>query len=752
MDVVEYAAYKNNNQYYLATKYGGFKVPTDPLGNVTYNYGDALTEAWWHTNTLTFGSNKKPDSYYVASRADQMVAGLTTAFDNIAADLDSSASSVAANSTRVGTDTAVFQAVFDSGDWSGELRAYTIDTNGVIATSPVWNAAEKLDALSEPAIATRKIFTVKPAGSLTADKVNFVWSEIDTTQQDKLRKVIIGAPVDATTGENRLKFLRGSRVLERTTTPVLNQTNPFRERGSRLGDIVNSDPQFIHKQDYGYAQWSSSYSTFRTSTAYQNRLPMVVVGANDGMLHGFRADVDAVNGPTYGGTELFAYVPNGVYDHLFELTLVPPTPYEHNYYVDGTARVADAWLGTEWKTIVVGTTGAGGKSVFALDITDPANMTKAKVLWEFSPPEMGYTLYQPAIVPLSSSEFGVVVTSGYEAPGTDGKIWILNPADGSIRQTITVNNSGSLGSPLLADLNNDRIADRIYVGDTNGNLWRFDNTGSGDFDAPSSLKASGQPIPLFIAQIETPPALPIRQAITAAPVSAFNIKGEHMVFFGTGSFYRVGDNDILANPPINTFYGIIDRGSPIVGRSALLEQEILDQQAAYGKNVRAVTENMMDPSKDGWYLDLVWKGTYGGPGPVGERVVSRAIVRDDRVIFSTLIPSADPCAAGGTSFIMELGMYYGGRLDYSVFDINKDKVLNDQDKITVTINGVPTLVPVSGIDPGVGIIKTPAAIELPSPGDVGEVKVVSGSKSGQLSTVGEASSVNLGRQSWEQLR
>ena len=732
LDVVEYAAYKNNNQYYLATKYGGFKVPAG------YNYGDALTEAWWHTNTLTFGSNKKPDNYYVASRADQMVEGLTTAFANIAADLRSSASSVAANSTRVGTDTAVFQAAFDSGDWSGELLAYTIDTNGVIATSPVWNAAVKLDALSEPAIATRKIFTVKPAGSLTTDKVNFVWSEIDTTQQDKLRKVVgIGAPVDATTGEKRLNYLRGERVNERTT---LDQTKLFRQRGSRLGDIVNSDPQFIYKQDYGYAQWSSSYSTFRTSTAYQNRLPMVVVGANDGMLHGFRADVNA-----NGGAELFAYVPNGVYDHLFELTL--PT-YDHNYYVDGTARVADAWLGTEWKTIVVGTTGAGGKSVFALDITDPANMTKAKVLWEFSPPEMGYTLYQPAIVPLSSSEFGVVVTSGYEAPGTDGKIWILNPADGSIRQTITVNNSGSLGSPLLADLNNDRIADRIYVGDTNGNLWRFDNTGSGDFDAPSSLKASGQPIPLFIAQIDqTPPALPIRQAITAAPVSAFNIKGEHMVFFGTGSFYRVGDNEILANPPVNTFYGIIDRGSPIVGRSTLLEQEILDQRTVTYYDVRAVTENPMDPSKDGWYLDLVWKGTYGGPGPVGERVVSRAIVRDDRVIFSTLIPSADPCAAGGTSFIMELGMYYGGRLGYSVFDINKDSAVNDQDKVIFNINGVPTSLPVSGIDPRVGIIKTPAAIELPDD----EVKVVSGS-SGQLGTVGEASSINLGRQSWEQLR
>jgi type IV pilus assembly protein PilY1 len=352
---------------------------------------------------------------------------------------------------------------------------------------------------------------------------------------------------------------------------------------------------------------NSSYNAFRSSSAYQNRPPIVVVGANDGMLHGFRADVDAVNGPLSGGTEVFAFVPNGVYDNLFELTL--PT-YDHNYYVDGTARVADAWLGSTlgWRTIAVGTTGAGGKSVFALDITDPQNMSKNNVLWEFSPPEMGYTLFQAAIVPLSATQFGVVVTSGHEAPGADGKIWILDPANGSILQTITVPGSGSLGSPLVADLTNDRIADRIYVGDTQGKLWRFDHEVSG-WQAPSGLQVSGKPIPLFIAQIDqTPPALPIPQAITAAPTSAFNIKGEHMVFFGTGSFYRVGDNEVLANPPLDTFYGIIDRGTPIIGRSTLLEQEILAQVATYGFNARAVTENLMDPSKDGWYLDLVWKG------------------------------------------------------------------------------------------------------------------------------------------------
>ncbi|HUD96775.1 MAG TPA: hypothetical protein VMO24_04480, partial [Woeseiaceae bacterium] len=119
------------NQYYLATKYGGFLAPDDFDPDT---HTGALPLDWWHSNgeTLTsFGrgatpdvvSFPRPDNYYVAGEADQMVESLTKAFARISAELRSSASSVAANSTRLGSDTAVFQASFDSTNWSGELQA-----------------------------------------------------------------------------------------------------------------------------------------------------------------------------------------------------------------------------------------------------------------------------------------------------------------------------------------------------------------------------------------------------------------------------------------------------------------------------------------------------------------------------------------------------------------------------------------------------------------------------------------------------
>ena len=72
LDVLEYQTYVNNNQYYYATKYGGFTVPSG------YTYGGALPADSWYNSTNTLGSNKQPDNYFTASNAALMQSG---AFD-----------------------------------------------------------------------------------------------------------------------------------------------------------------------------------------------------------------------------------------------------------------------------------------------------------------------------------------------------------------------------------------------------------------------------------------------------------------------------------------------------------------------------------------------------------------------------------------------------------------------------------------------------------------------------------------------
>lgn len=735
---------KANNQYWLAAKYGGFKVPTD--FGAALSRTSALDQAWWYTTSDMLalgtdgngGTERRPDNFFVASDATNMVEGLRKAFAQISNEVQSTTASLATNSTRLETDTAVFQSRLDSRFWSGDLLARRVGSNGTVESNAAWSAAQKLDSLSS--VDSRKIFTSTPATTagasnelITTTGVNFTWNALSNAQRALLQRT---GESTTTIAENRLAYLRGDRTNEITTE---DRTKPFRQRGSRLGDIVNSDPQYIHNQDFGYSRlsWSNgavgtAYTAFRATDAYKTRTPMVLVGANDGMLHGFDARVGTTDA-TNGGNELFAYVPNSVFGNLINLT---DPAYSHRYYVDGTPRASDVYINGGWKTMVVGTTGAGGKSVFALDITNPGNMGSNSVMWEFSHPDMGYTMGQPALVALPNQKFGVIVSSGYHdnAP-ENGKVWILDAANGSIIRQFQLPTTGNLGSPLAADTDYDQVADRVYIGDTLGNIWRIDLIGStpSAWGVPSTLGSS----PLFIAKDGSGN----RQAVTAPLSSAFNDKNQHMVLFGTGSFYRNGDNEIPNNPPVESFYGVIDRGTPIDGRSTLLKQTVLKEDTVNGNRVRAISDNALT-TQNGWYIDLGWLEGTGATGAKGERVISKATLRTDRVIFTTMTPSADPCAFGGSSFIMAMNLSSGSRLNYVYFDSSGDGKLDAGDTTTIGDNQNIPWSGISGTNDGVVKGVTPLYKWL----------CFAGSSGATPQCIPVAGSQRFGRHSWREVR
>lgn len=756
VDVLENTALLGpaRNQYYLAAKYGGFDVPDDfnPLTRSA-----PLDEEWWHSNgeMVSWGNTsfKRPDNFYIAGQADRMIESLREAFRNISSELSSSSSSIAANSTSLENDTAVYQASFNSARWSGELVAYELQGT-VISATPFWRASEILDAKTDVQMDSRKIFTAQPMTensgvyrSTTGSE--FDWAGLTLAQRNALANDGDGGSVSDSVAQNRLDYLRGKRNNERTDD---NQIRMFRQRGSRLGDIINSSPVYVHRENFGYFRLdsqsafsgiSTSYAEFRNTNTYTTRPPFLLVGANDGMLHAFDASVTAGGN---GGEELFAYVPTGIVDKLWELT---DPDYSHKYYVDGTPVVTDAWLGASlgWRTMAVGTTGAGGSSVFALDVTDPLNMDASDVLWEFSHQDLGLTMQKPGVSALANGKFGVAVSSGYDTALVNGKVWFLDASNGQVMKEISIPTNGAeLGSPLLVDVNADRIADRMYVADTGGKVWRvdIDDSSVSNWQEPSGLRSGGTMQPLFQAATGQP--------VTADLVAALNENGEVMVFFGTGSFQNIGDNVVGNSPVTESFYGIIDRGVA-VARNTLLEQEILDQTTQNGNRLRLVSKNQPSGTYNGWYIDLLWKTSNGGPGPKGERVVSQAVVRSDRVIFPTLIPSEDPCEAGGQSWLMEVNLYSGGQLDYEVFDINNDGKIDGNDRIPgdgdEDGDGQPDPEPPSGKDPDIGIIQKPTIIEDCVDGD--ECKIVSGS-SGEAKVIQEKGIEPVGRINWEQLR
>ena len=140
----------------------------------------------------------------------------------------------------------------------------------------------------------------------------------------------------------------------------------------------------------------------------------------------------------------------------------------------------------------------------------------------------------------------------------------------------------------------------------------------------------------------------------------------------------------------------------------------------------------------------------GYSGYSGERVISDLQVNNGRLIYNTIIPSADPCDFGGKSWLMEQNPIYGTRLDTSVFDVNNDSAINDADYVTITENGITVKVPVSG--QAFDQLKSKDTIISDTDNLDVERKFSSGSNGEIISVLEKGGGDLFGRQAWRQLQ
>lgn len=682
----------------------------DPQNLTTYTVGIALD------NQMLVDAARNGDGlFFRADNEQQLLDSLNSAIQDILAKT-SSAASVATNSTRLSADTLVFQARFSSADWSGDLVARSINPDGTIG-GIAWQAAQGI-----PAPSARNIVTFNRDANAVVD---FFFGNLSSAQQAELNKGATG--VDDGGGATRVSLLRG----ETLGAPDAR----FRQRATRLGDIINSDPAFVGEQDFGFRRLpgseGASYPAFVRSKA--SRLNTVFVGANDGMFRG----IDATN-----GRELFAYVPAEVYEDG-RLGRIVDADYARNHLftVDGTTRTVDAFLGGAWKSIVLGSTGAGGNAVFAIDASNPTNLNASSVLWEFSDENnaaMGRSIPVATAARMANGRWAAIISNGYNSAGHKAQLLIIDLETGALIRRIDTGigsstNPNGLSSPIPIDIDNDRITDAIYAGDLHGNLWKFDVSGNTPGSWRIAYGTAGTPAPLFDAN----------RPITSRPEVGLNPEGGVVVYFGTGKYFENTDNIVTASEPTHSFYGIFDDGDPVASRNDLLEQTVIGDfdSAEFGATVRITSNNELAPDDEGWFIDL----------PInGERHVAPPILRPGRIIFTTLIPDPDPCGSGGTSFIMELDALTGSRLaDESPFDLNDDTEFDSEDYFEVVIDGETVRVPVSGKESEVGIIKTPGVLQ--SEDSSFEFKYASGT-SGGIEVIRESSGADRGRLSWRQLR
>ncbi|MEO7129341.1 MAG: PilC/PilY family type IV pilus protein, partial [Rhodoferax sp.] len=512
-------------------------------------------------------------------------------------------------SARVETGTQLYLAYYHPTNWWGQLTAttlvYTAATDTVSLNSTAnWDASCVLSGGT--CAATGASNTAQPTGTGTASAgtrqlltwsgtagIPLQWTNLPTTQQGTLdaNDTMPGSP-----NGDRLGYLRGDRSNEigGSGSDVV-----FRTRNGVLGDIVNSSPTWVGAPSLPYTNLATdavyhtamtegtSYATYASNNA--TRTDVVYVGANDGFLHAFRAGAYTASGvfdstAPNDGLELLGYMPSAALAtiHNTSPTLDFSSPsYSHAVFVDATPGTGDLYYNGSWHTWLVGGMGAGGNaggpignttsttasgSIYALDITNPANFSEANVAvnptsvvlgdWgAYNNPNgstpitcvgntpvncgknLGNTFGTPIIRRLHDGNWAAIFGNGLNSSTGTAGIYIMEVSStgtisfrfldtgyGPSKDPMSNGSNNGIAYVSSADLDGDHITDYVYAGDVFGNLWRFDLTSNN-----ASVWAAGT-APLF----STPAGQPITTRVTVTSALSGSAPARVMIDFGTG--------------------------------------------------------------------------------------------------------------------------------------------------------------------------------------------------------------------------
>lgn len=379
----------------------------------------------------------------------------------------------------------IIAASFIFPGWEGHLRAY--DTTNMAAENSATTALKKVSTSD---------LSLPGGRQIVAPDVNILWDagELLYSRSAASRKIYTAIPDGS--AFQRIEF---STANVSTLEPILQDQNNDNEglidyiraggRDWKLADINHSNPILVGPPDGESNVMGSDYASFKLFHA--QRPKVIIVGANDGMLHCF--DVAS-------GEELWAYIPYNLLPKLKNMRLVDPTTgqryFNRDIYVDGSPTSADVYFDGDWHTILICGQGPGkGSSIggglnyyFALDIT---YINNPQPLWEFTAPGLGETWSVPAIgkVTVQGADTWVAfVGSGYDndPDRVVGNIfYAINIETGISFWSFTAPNINTSvifpdiqntipGSPSIVDMDKNGYADRVYVGDLDGRIWKID--------------------------------------------------------------------------------------------------------------------------------------------------------------------------------------------------------------------------------------------------------------------------------------
>jgi type IV pilus assembly protein PilY1 len=606
----------------------------------------------WHAAINSRGQ------YFSAQDSTELSDAMSSALGRAAADEGQPQGGVATASASLTSGNKKFIPSYRPVQWTGDLKAFSLDENGVAGTTALWTASENL-----PVPASRKIYTWTGSKSIP-----FNGSDLETAG--------ISGELGKGYSQDMVNYLRG-----------VTGNAAYRVRDGKLPDFINSSPTYVRDAiDLGYtgledAQGGTKYSKYLADIKGK-RAGVVAIGGNGGMLHIFN---DVATTTTKAGEEIFAYVPKTVLPNMWKLTdkKYGSDALYHQYFVDGDLVEHDYYNGTDWKSILVGSLGAGGRAIFSLDVTSttPSSFGANTVRWEHTDNDVGYITSDAEVgIEPGATVHKVFVGNGYGSVNGHAALLILDAATGlPIADTPIIAakgpGNGLGGVRLVRNAKQQVIA--AYAGDLLGNMYRFEyNTTTKKW----TVGFGGKPLATAVSKGGK------AQPITAAPAYIPSGTG-NVVLFGTGRLYD--EDDQKDSTSVQTAYGVIDptaegvstatAASPAPTRTNMTEQTIsATTLTEKGGTYYTVSANAPITDAKGWYMDYTITG--------GQRTLYPTIVLGDFVYISTVAPATTAAyceSSSGRGFNFLLNARTGQQVEKVILDTDGDGIVettNGEDK------------------------------------------------------------------------
>ena len=630
---------------FLATKDQSSDIEGDNVIN-TYTIGFDVSAGSIAETFLTSVAKAGDGKYFPASNA----AALAAVFKAIISDVSKTARSYAAPvytvdpSSRLAHSRNIYIPLFENSSaprWAGNLKKFKLNDAGQIIDK-AGKVAVSADGILDPEAAD---FWSNATVTTSRGKPNPVTSGGAANLLDPATRNLL------TDNGNTLVALNSSSVTKQALTGSGNLSDDLHE--SLIKFIRGYDNEGNSRKHFGDILHSKP-----TVVSYADK-EVIFFGTNEGYIHAINtADADT----TGGGKELFAYMPSPLLSNIQGQYKNKPLtgPIKRIYGVDGEMTV---WINDKDKNGKVDSGESvylyfglrrGGSAYYALDITKPS---EPKLLWTINNTsgfsKLGQTWSKPAMGKLRYKDSGaikfeevLVFGGGYDASVYDEEdaasrvttnvrgngIYIVNATTGKL---IWSHEGGDLKDSVpsnirVMDVDRNGSLDRLYFGDTGGNVWRVD-LNIDDFDDDASMHDVKNDARIYkFAELGNNTGSDFRKFFYEPEVSTFKHKGRFVSLVTIGSGYRAHPKNDKIKDSMFILYDENTLNIPETVPPPLTATDLASSAALAGDDFL--------PTYKGWHRPL---------SHTGEKVLSPPLVFMDKVMFTTFASTTQPVETGG---------------------------------------------------------------------------------------------------------